>query len=77
MSSLTVRRLIVWVVSMILGFVVSWLIITVGFPIVKPEATGVTIEKYGTIYFLVTAVPIGLIFVTWLDLLMDTRILPD
>jgi hypothetical protein len=77
MSSLTVRRLIVWVVSMILGFVVSWLIITVGFPIVKPEATGITIEKYGTIYFLVTAVPIGLIFVTWLDMLMDTRILPD
>jgi hypothetical protein len=77
MSSLAIRRLIVWIVSMILGFVVSWLIITVGFPIVKPEATGITIEKYGTIYFLVTAVPIGLIFVTWLDLLMDTRILPD
>ncbi len=77
MSSLTVRRLIVWVVSMILGFMVSWLIITVGFPIVKPEATGITIEEYGTIYFLVTAVPIGLIFVTWLDMLMDTRILPD
>jgi hypothetical protein len=77
MSSLAVRRLIVWVVSMILGFVVSWLIITIGFPIVKPEAVGITIDEYGIIYFLVTAVPIGLIFVTWLDLFMDTKILPD
>jgi len=77
MSSLTIRRIVVWIVSMILGGVVSWLIITVAFPILKPEATGITIAKYGTIYFLVTAVPIGLIFVVWLDLLMDTKILPD
>lgn len=77
MSSLTVRRIIVWAVSMALGVVVSWLIITVGFPIVKPEATGITIEKYGILYFAVTALPIGLIFVTWLDLFMDTKILPD
>jgi hypothetical protein len=77
MTSLNARRLLVWLVSMVLGFVVTWLIITVGFPIVKPEAGAVSIAEYGRIYFLVTAVPIGLIFVTWLDYFMDTHILPD
>jgi len=36
MSSLNVRRLIVWVVSFILGFVLTYLLVTVGFPLVKP-----------------------------------------
>ncbi len=77
MSSLAVRRLIVWGVSLVLGFVISWLIIVVGFPILKPVAAGMTIEKYGTIYFLVTMIPIALVFVTWLDKFMGTKILPD
>jgi hypothetical protein len=77
MSSLAVRRLIVWGVSLVLGFVVSWLIIVVGFPILKPVAAGMTIERYGTIYFLVTMIPIALVFVTWLDKFMGTKILPD
>ena len=77
MSSLAVRRLIVWGVSLVLGFVISWLIITVGFPILKPIAAGMTIAKYGTIYFLVTMIPISLVFVIWLDKFMNTKILPD
>ncbi|MCB9455120.1 MAG: hypothetical protein H6671_03925 [Anaerolineaceae bacterium] len=77
MSSLTIRRLIVWVVSMVLGFVVGWLIVTVGFPIIKPESAGITVEDFGTMYFLVMSVPIGLIFVTWLDMFFDTKILPE
>lgn len=77
MSSLAVRRLIVWAVSMVLGFVIAWLIITVGFPLVKPESAGTTIAKYGIQYFIATAVPIGIIFVIWLDRFMDTRIMPD
>jgi hypothetical protein len=77
MSSLTVRRLIVWLVSLALGFVVSWLLVVVGFPIIKPESAGITLERYGTGYFLVTMVPIALIFVTWLDRFMGTKILPD
>lgn len=77
MSSLTIRRLIVWVVSMGLGFVVGWLIVTVGFPIIKPESAGITVADFGTMYFLVMSVPIGLIFVTWLDMFFDTKILPE
>jgi hypothetical protein len=77
MSSLTVRRLAVWAVSLVLGFVISWLIITVGFPILLPSARSITIQDYGYIYFLVTMIPISLVFVIWLDALMNTKILPD
>jgi len=77
MSSLAVRRLIVWVVSFALAFVVSYLLIVVGFPIINRNAVGMTLEEYGTIYFLVTMIPIALVFVTWLDKFMGTKILPD
>ncbi len=77
MSSLNFRRLIVWIVSFILGFVVTALIVVVGLPFIKPESAGITLTKFGTGYFLVAMVPIALIFVTWLDKLMDTHILPD
>jgi accessory gene regulator protein AgrB len=77
MSSLFVRRLIVWVVSFVLGFVISWLLIVVGFPLINSNAAGITLQDYGTIYFLVTMVPIALVFVTWLDKFMGTKILPD
>jgi hypothetical protein len=77
MSSLAVRRLIVWGVSFALGFVISWAIVVIGFPILKPVAAGMTIADYGTIYFLVTMVPISLVFVIWLDKFMGTKILPD
>lgn len=82
MSSLTIRRIIVWVVSMILGLIVGYGTITIGFdmlPLFSAVQTpqGVSIEEYGMIYFLFTAVPIGLVFVIWLDAFMDTRILPD
>ncbi len=76
MSSLTVRRLIVWVVSFVLGFAVSVLIIS-SFPILLPSARGVSIQEYGYMYFLVTMVPISLVFVIWLDAVMGTKILPD
>lgn len=82
MSSLTIRRIIVWVISMGLGFVVGNGIITVGFDLLPlftsiQAPQGISIQEYGTIYFLFTAVPIGLVFVIWLDAFMDTRILPD
>ena len=82
MSSLTIRRIIVWVVSMVLGLIVGYGIITVGFdmlPLFSAVQTpqGVSIEEYGMLYYLFTSVPIGLVFVVWLDAFMDTRILPD
>lgn len=82
MSGLLIKRILVWTVSMVLGFLTAYLIITIGFdllPLFSSIQTpqGVTVEEYGIIYFIVTAVPIGLIFVIWLDRFMDTRILPD
>ncbi len=82
MSSLTIRRLIVWVVSMVLGLIVGYGIITIGFdllPLFSAVQTpqGVSIEEYGIQYYLFTSIPIGLVFVIWLDAFMDTRILPD
>jgi len=82
MSSLTIRRIIVWVISMGLGFIVGNGIITVGFDLLPlftsiQAKQGLSIQEYGIIYFLFTAVPIGLVFVIWLDAFMDTRILPD
>ena len=86
MSSLTIRRIIVWVVSMILGLIVGYGIITVGFdmlPLLRfiggaiQTPQGVSLEEYGMLYFLFTSVPIGMVFVIWLDAFMDTRILPD
>jgi hypothetical protein len=82
MSSLALRRLFVWIVGMALGFVTAFLIITVGFDLLPlfsavQEPAGVSIQEYGNTYFLVTAVPLGLIFVTWLDYFMGTKILPE
>ncbi len=82
MSSLTIRRIIVWVVSMVLGLIVGYGIITVGFdllPLFSAVQTpqGVSIDEYGMFYYLFTSIPIGLVLVIWLDAFMDTRILPD
>ena len=87
MSSLTIKRIIVWVVSTILGLLSALLIITVGFailpaiflpPIITPvNSEAIGIERYGTIYFATTALPLGLLFMVWLDHFLDTRILPD
>ncbi len=77
MSSLTVRRLVVWIVSFVLGFVTTYLLVVVGFPILKPEAAGITLDKFGFGYFIVSYIPVALIFVTWLDALLGTKILPD
>ena len=82
MSALTIRRLIVWVVSMVLGLLVGYGIITIGFdmlPLFSAVQTkqGVTIDEYGMLYYLFTSVPIGLVFVIWLDAFMGTQILPD
>ena len=62
---------------MALGFAVAALIVVVGLPAIKPESAGITIADFGTLYYLFIAVPLGLVFLVWLDLLADTGILPD
>ncbi|NWF68821.1 MAG: hypothetical protein HXY40_07035 [Chloroflexi bacterium] len=77
MSSLTVRRIFVWVVGMLLGFAVSFVLVTGVIWRLVPSGEAISVQDYGYIYFLVTAIPIGIIFVAWLDGFMDTKILPD
>lgn len=79
MSSLLLRRIVVWAVSMGLGTLIGLLIITFVLPGLSPDknAKAISVAEYGIIYFLVTVVPLGLIFVTWLDYFLDTRIWPD
>ena len=77
MSGKTILRIFVWGISMALGFAVAALIVVVGLPTIKPESAGITVADFGTLYYLFIAVPLGLVFLVWLDLLADTGILPD
>ena len=79
MSSLTIRRLIVWAVSLGLGVILSWLVLTFLLPALSPNPNEepITIATYGYQYFFWTAFPFALIFVTIFDAFMDTRIWPD
>lgn len=82
MSPLTLKRIIVIVISQILGFVTGALIISVAFdllPLVSSIQTpqGRSIAEYGYQYFFWTAFPIGIVIMIWMDAFLDTHILPD
>lgn len=78
MSSLTVRRLVVWAVSLGVGVIVAALFVTLVLPWMGPHGGNpISIQTYGTQYFLWTALPLGLIVLVWLDRFMDTHILPE
>jgi hypothetical protein len=78
MSSLWIKRIAVWVVSLGLGFGLSALFITLILPWMGPQnGFPISIEKYGIQYFFWTAFPLSLVFVVWLDAFLDAKILPD
>lgn len=79
MSSLFIRRAIVWIVSMGLGVAISMIIILVALPALSPNPNEepIGIMTYGLQYFFWTAFPLGLVFVTILDYFLDTKIWPD
>ena len=82
MSPLTLKRLSVVIISQAIGFVLGLLLITVGFnllPLISSIQTpqGRSIAEYGNLYFLATAIPLGLIVMIWMDDILDTKILPD
>jgi hypothetical protein len=79
MSSLNVRRIIVWGISAVLGIITTMLIMYILLPAVSPNAEEPTIDiaRYGIQYFFWTAFPFTLIFVTILDQFMETKIWPD
>lgn len=77
MSSLNLRRLIVWGISLVLGFIGTWLTVVVIFPILIPTEAGKGLGDYGVLATILTMIPFTLLFVAWLDYFMDTRIHPD
>ncbi|PJF44600.1 MAG: hypothetical protein CUN55_03125 [Phototrophicales bacterium] len=61
--------LVVWALSFGLGLLISLFIVFVAFD--------TTMERYGTVYFLMTVVSIGFMILIPLDWLLGTKILPD
>lgn len=78
MSSLTVKRLAVFIVSLALGFVITVAFVLFVLPWMGPQnGFPISLQEYGVQYFLWTMLPIAGIFLVWLDYFLDTRILPD
>ena len=79
MSELTIRRLVVWTISIALSVVVTLVVLYWFLPAVNPNpyAGPVTPEQYGWQYFFWTAFPVALIFMTILDHFADSKIWPD
>lgn len=78
MSSLTLRRLIVFAVSLGVAFALTAAFVTLVLPWLGPHnGHPITIQDYGFQYFIWTALPLALVFLVWLDYFLDTRILPD
>jgi hypothetical protein len=79
MSELTVRRIVVWAISIVISFVVSLGILYLFLPAVNPNqyAGPVPIDVYGWQYFFWTAFPIALIVMTILDHFVESKIWPD
>ena len=77
MSSLLIRRVIAWGLSLGLGFVTTWATIVIGLPILLPTEAGKGLDDYGLLLTVLTIISVSLLFLTWLDYFMDTQILPD
>lgn len=65
-----IKRLILVIISLVLGFVLTWLILIT--PLVATN-----IEEYGGVYTFFTALSIACAIGVWLDKFMDTKILPE
>lgn len=78
MSSLLIKRLIVWAVSLGISSVLTALFVTLILPNLGPQnGFPISIQKYGIQYFLWTMLPLALVFLVWLDYFLDTKILPE
>lgn len=78
MSSLLIKRLIVWAVSLGISAVLTALFVTLVLPWMGPQnGFPISIQKYGIQYFLWTMLPLALVFLVWLDYFLDTKILPE
>jgi hypothetical protein len=79
MSELTVRRIVVWAISIVTSIIVSLGILYLFLPAVNPNpyAGPVPVDVYGWQYFFWTAFPIALIVMTILDHFVESKIWPD
>lgn len=78
MSSLAIKRLIVWLISLAGGFGIAAVFVTQVLPWMGPHnGWPISIQKYGIQYFFWTALPLSGIILVWLDHFTDARILPD
>lgn len=64
-----ITRYIVWLISIAAGALVTAGIIVLWFD--------TTLERYGTVYAILTAISIMSLVLIWLDYIADTGILPD
>lgn len=72
--SLTVRRILLFILSVVAG--VAGLFGTLALLNLLYGAN-VDLERYGTVFAVTTAVPLGLLAGLWLDRFMGTNLLPD
>jgi hypothetical protein len=82
MSALTMKRLVVFVISQVLGFILGVILIGPVFDMLPLVSTiespqGRSIAEYGYQYFFWTFFPLGVIVMIWMDAFLDTHILPD
>jgi hypothetical protein len=77
MSQLTIRRLIVWGISLVLGFISTWASVVFLFPSLIPQEAGKGLADYGVLATILTVIPLTMLFVAWLDYFLDARIHSD
>jgi hypothetical protein len=64
-----VRRLAMFLIALILGSAVTWLIVRF--------VLGTSVAEYGGLYFGLTTFFFAAFFAIWLDLFMKTELLPE
>lgn len=64
-----VKRLLMFLIALILGGAVTWLIVRF--------VLGTSVAEYGGLYFGLTMFFFGAFFAIWLDLFMGTELLPE
>lgn len=70
MSNLWMKRIVLGIISLLIGFVVTWAAVT------APFILNTTLSDYGTVYVVFTILSVACAAGIWLDKFMGTDILP-
>lgn len=73
-----IKRLALVVISLVVGFLITWFIVTVDVTIgpIHLVIAGTTLDQYGLWYTSFTALALACAIGIWLDKFMGTEILP-